>query len=80
VRDVLELLGTVGTPADVAVFGYVVYEHREHIAPRLQATAAGIVALARESPGVDADALAREVDADPQDVRAFRADGGRRDE
>lgn len=72
-------VGWLGSPVDVATF-VVVLVGMHRIQRRVRRAAAGVVALARAVDGVRGDLLARDLDVDDADVRAVRADGGRRAE
>jgi hypothetical protein len=60
----------VGSAVDVATLIIVTVELGLRLRPRVEATAAGLVAVARREPHVDADQLQSELDVADRDVEA----------
>lgn len=68
----LGLLGSVGSPIDVATFILVLALLVFRFRPRLATVAAAIVAIAEREPHVDDDRLADELGVDEREVEAVR--------
>ncbi|MFC7131661.1 MULTISPECIES: hypothetical protein [Salinibaculum] len=64
--------GLVGSPADLATLGVVLYSVRHEIQPRIETLAAGVVALAEQEQTVDDDTLQDELEVSPEAVEALR--------
>lgn len=72
------VLALVGSPADVATFAAVLFLYRERVAPNMDVVAAATVIMARDSPAVDDERVADELDVDESeldDVRPVMAHG-----
>jgi len=64
-------VGWLGSAVDVATFIVVVMTYVHEVRPRVDKTAAGVVALAHQVRGVDADRLASDLDVEDRDIRAL---------
>ncbi|MFD1632281.1 hypothetical protein ACOZ4L_05750 [Haloplanus ruber] len=64
--------GMVGSPVDIATFVLVLAMVVFRLRPRVQLTAAGVVALARGRDDVDDDRLMHELDVDEQAVEMLK--------
>jgi len=66
--------GVVGSPTDVATLVLVLWLVRGPVRGRIDQLGAGVVALARRTPGVDAEQLQAELEVDDRDVDAIAQD------
>jgi hypothetical protein len=65
-------IGAIGSPIDAATFVLVLAMLVFRLRPRVQLTAAGVVALARGRDDVDDDRLAHELDVDESAVEMLK--------
>lgn len=65
-------VGWLGSPTDVATFVVVLAELMYRLRPRIETTAAAVVALAERRDDVDDDRLRDDLDVDDRAVEALR--------